>query len=80
VKRKELVQLAHVRELARDGTARAIRIAAGLSLGEIADHVGVGIGTVSRWETGERRPHGKRALRYAELLEALQEREKEAVS
>jgi transcriptional regulator with XRE-family HTH domain len=80
MKKQELVQLTRVRGLAADGTARTLRLEAGLSLGEVAQHVGVGIPTVSRWEQGERRPRGRYALRYGALLEALaQEHQKAGV-
>ncbi len=40
-------------------------------MGEIARDVGVAVATVSRWETGKRRPRGSAAVRYGELLESL---------
>lgn len=67
----ELVDLARVRRLVRAGDARYIRVAVGLSLGEVARGVGVAKATVSRWEAGQRIPRGPAALRYGELLEAL---------
>jgi DNA-binding transcriptional regulator YiaG len=70
----DLVKLSSVRAKAEAGTARSIRVAAGLSLREVADELGVGASTVFRWEKGERRPRGNAALRYADLLEALQRR------
>jgi transcriptional regulator with XRE-family HTH domain len=80
MRKDELVRLTRVRGLAADGTARKLRLEAGLSLGEVAEHVGVGIPTVSRWEQGERRPRGRFALRYGALLEALaREHEKAGV-
>lgn len=65
--------LALVRELAADGTARRIRIAARLSLYDIARDLGVKAGTVSRWETGKRTPRGEAALRWAQLLNEIME-------
>jgi DNA-binding transcriptional regulator YiaG len=70
-----LVRLADVREAARSGEARRLRLSAGLSLGEVAREIRVAVPTVLRWETGERRPRGKAALRYGRLLEQLAERE-----
>ena len=71
----ELVRLADVRDAARSGEARRLRVAAELSLAEVARAVGVAVPTVLRWERGERTPRGKPAIRYAKLLEALEKRE-----
>lgn len=68
---KELSTLAGVRAFARSGAARSIRIAAGLSLPEVAEACGVVACTVYRWERGQRAPRGKPALRYAALLDSL---------
>jgi DNA-binding transcriptional regulator YiaG len=67
----ELVELAKVRGLVRSGNAKYLRLARGLSIGEIASGVGVAKATVFRWEKGERVPRGAAALRYGELLESL---------
>jgi DNA-binding transcriptional regulator YiaG len=67
----ELVELSGVRALARTGAARSIRLAAGLSLSEVAKSVGVTPVTVYRWEVGDRSPRGGPALRYKELLDSL---------
>jgi transcriptional regulator with XRE-family HTH domain len=71
----DLVRLADVRAIAESGTARSLRLAAGLSLAEVAEHVGVSPVTVYRWEVGDRRPRGEAALRYGRLLEALADRQ-----
>jgi DNA-binding transcriptional regulator YiaG len=64
--------LVRIRDLCQSGEARRIRIAAGVSQTEIADDIGdVTPAAVHRWETGGRRPHGKPALRYLELLDIL---------
>jgi DNA-binding transcriptional regulator YiaG len=73
-----LLRLADVRELAESGEARRLRLRAGLSLGEVARELRVAVPTVLRWETGERRPRGRAALRYAQLLEQLAAREAES--
>jgi transcriptional regulator with XRE-family HTH domain len=67
----ELVRLTRVRALAASGTARAIRIAAGLSLPLVAEAVGCGVSTIWRWEHGQRVPRGEPALRYGALLDDL---------
>lgn len=67
----ELVEISEVRTVIRSGKARRIRLRAGLSLGEVAQAVGVGVSTVCRWEMGERAPRGPAALRYGEVLEGL---------
>lgn len=71
-----LVDLARVRSLTRSGVARSIRLAAGLSLREVAETVGVGLTTVWRWEAGDgpggRTPgNTEAARRYGRLLEEL---------
>ena len=66
-----MVELARVRSMTKAGTARTVRIAAGLSLGEVAAAVGVSDVSVYRWEQGQRSPRGAAALKYAEVLAAL---------
>lgn len=64
--------LAELRSLCRSKAARSIRIAAGLSLSEVASITGVSsASTILRWERGERVPRGTQALRYAALLQRL---------
>jgi len=67
----EVLELAAVRALARTGTARQIRQAAGLSLAEVASSLGVSSAAVCRWEHGQRIPRGERAQRYGALLRLL---------
>jgi DNA-binding transcriptional regulator YiaG len=71
---KDLVTLTRVRALARTGRARRIRLKAGASLAEVAIPIGVSKSTVLRWEVGERRPRGEPALKYADVLDALEAR------
>lgn len=59
------------RRLPSPALARAIREAAGVSQGRLADELGVDRVTVTRWEGGLRRPRGSTAARYAELLAQL---------
>ena len=72
----ELIQLADVRSACASGAARALRLSAGLSLGEVAREIDVAVPTVFRWERNERRPRGEAALRYGELLAALAARQR----
>lgn len=68
----ELLAIARARAMCADGTARAVRRAARLTLREVAAAVGAAsAATVYRWEKGERSPRGALALRYALLLEEL---------
>ena len=53
--------------------AREIRVAAGASQAQVAAELGAATNTVSRWETGSRRPSGEVRVAYARLLEDLRE-------
>jgi len=63
--------LTQARQLANDGTGRRIRIAAGVSLAEIARACGSTRGTISKWERGLLSPHGPPAVRYSAVIKAL---------
>lgn len=63
--------LIEVRRATRNGLARALRVAAGLSQEEVAGQCGVTRGAVSRWERGHRTPRGEGALLYARLIAGL---------
>jgi len=67
----DVQQVVWVRRVAREGAARHIREAAGLSASEVARQLGVSPAAVSRWERGERVPRGELAERWAEVLRAL---------
>jgi len=69
----EAVLLKRIRQLARTGAARMIRVSAGLSLAELGESMDppVPASTVLRWERGECAPHGARALAYARILKEL---------
>ena len=69
---RDVLDLSHVRRLARDGEARRIRVDAGLSLREVASAVGVSVAGLSRWELAQRSPHGRAAIRWGRLLAELQ--------
>jgi len=67
----DLVRLSKIRSLAKSGAARSIRVGAGLSLGELAESLGVCVTTIYRWENSQRTPRGERAVAYADLLDKL---------
>jgi transcriptional regulator with XRE-family HTH domain len=67
----DLERIAWVRRLARNGGARAIREAAGVSASELARAIDASPGAVSSWERGLRLPREEAALRYAHALEEL---------
>lgn len=66
-----VAELAIIRSRAASGEARQLRLRARLSLSEVADHCGAVTTTVSRWESGERRPRGEAGLKYARLIAQL---------
>jgi transcriptional regulator with XRE-family HTH domain len=68
---EQALALARVRALAQSGRAREVRLAAQLSLYDVAGAIGSTASSVLRWEQGVRRPYGEPALRYGSLLEAL---------
>ncbi|HEY6115915.1 MAG TPA: helix-turn-helix domain-containing protein [Candidatus Dormibacteraeota bacterium] len=68
---KDVLRLAAARTHAATGTGRSIRMAAGLSVAEVAAAVGVAEPTVWRWEGAKSRPRGAAAIRWAELLDEL---------
>lgn len=67
----QLKQVSVMRALAADGTARAQREAAGVSLREAARALGTAPSTLSRWERGECKPRPDQALRWDDLLSEL---------
>lgn len=64
---------AEVRALCANGEAKRIRESARLSRSELGRLVGTTGATVSRWEDGERRPHGARAVAYFQALRKLRQ-------
>jgi DNA-binding transcriptional regulator YiaG len=61
------------RDLPEPPVRRMIRKAAGVSLADAADVVGVTRQAVSLWERGARSPRGENLERYLSLLQALKE-------
>lgn len=68
---QHLVLLVKARRLSESGDGARARIAAGLSLREVADAVGVSPSALWRWEKGERSPRGDRATAWAQLIADL---------
>jgi len=62
---------AEARAAGPTGRGKRIREAARLSTIEVAAGIGVTHAAVSQWEAGKRRPRGKHAIRYAQLLRHL---------
>jgi transcriptional regulator with XRE-family HTH domain len=62
---------ASARALALSGAARAIRLAAHLSLSEMAGLVEVAPSTLSRYERQQRSPRTEHAVRYGRVLGEL---------
>ena len=69
---RDVAVLVVTRRMAADGEGRQLRLAARLSLAEVAAAVDVDTSTIWRWEQGRRRPRGEAALRYGHFLRALQ--------
>ena len=66
-------QVRAARRLPPPVVARAIRDAAGVTQQQLADELHINRVSLARYECGARRPRGDLRLRYAELLEQLQE-------
>lgn len=69
----ELLLIKEVRGRLKDGTARVLRMRAGLTQTEVASTCRVSEATVSRWERGKRMPRTREALRYGRVLRQLEE-------
>ncbi|MFF7200483.1 helix-turn-helix domain-containing protein [Streptomyces sp. NPDC008141] len=70
----QVLRLADVRAAVSSGEAQRLRVAAQLSIGEVANAIGVDQSTVWRWEQGARKPRGEGALAYGELIKALRQK------
>ena len=71
VNASEALRLVEARRLAASGEGKSIREAAGLSIHETADVLGLSVSALFRWENGERVPRGDRAVAWADFLEQL---------
>ncbi len=65
-------QVRAARRVPTPAVARAVRQAAGLSQAQIASALGVDRVTVTRWEAGLRKPRGRVARAYSNLIGRLQ--------
>ena len=70
----QALRLADVRSALTSGEAERLRVAAQLSIGEVAQACGVDQSTVWRWEHGLRKPRGQAALAYGALIDSLRKR------
>ncbi len=68
---EEILLLVDARRHAASGTGRAIRVAAELSMDQLAEAIGVTKPTIWRWEQRKHRPRGAAAIRWARLLADL---------
>lgn len=57
--------------MAASGEGRRVRLAAGLSLREVAESIGGSPSGLWRWENGDRNPRGPAAAAWARLLSDL---------
>ena len=69
--RIDLVKVSRARRLCMDGQGRRLRVAAQVSVRELAQAVGVNPATVCRWETGESAPRPDAAVRWVDALQQL---------
>jgi DNA-binding transcriptional regulator YiaG len=68
---RDLRTLINARAAALNGSGRAARQRAQLSLAEVAAAVGITEAALSRWERGARRPQGRPAIEWGRLLAEL---------
>ena len=68
---EDLISLARARHLASTGLGRRIRLAAGLSVTELAEAIGVPPATLWRWESGHSRPRADAARRWQAVVHEL---------
>jgi transcriptional regulator with XRE-family HTH domain len=66
-----LSEVVLARRLLASGSGRKVRVAAGVSMGELARRLGVDVGAVSRWEAGLRTPRAALAVAYLAAISEL---------
>jgi predicted transcriptional regulator len=66
-----MLMLARARRLSRSGEGRRLREAAGLSVHDVARAADTTAACVSRYERGDRVPHGDTAIRWARVCAAI---------
>jgi predicted transcriptional regulator len=71
VNARDAAYAAAARRRLGNGTARALRIASGLSQGDVGSVIGVCDAAVSHYEARRRAPRGRVGVRYGRLLERL---------
>lgn len=67
-----LADLVAIRRAARDGSARALRVEAGIGCRELAAAMGTSPSNLSRWENGKAAPPAEVALRWYDLLAEIE--------
>ena len=68
------LELARARGLAKSGLGKTIRLAARLSLRDVASACDASPSAVLRWEVGQRVPHGPSGIRWMRFIDQLSER------
>ena len=68
----QLRQIADVRRKLKSGEARALRLAAGVSLAECAQVANISTTSAWRYENASRTPRAAQALAYARVLALLE--------
>jgi len=69
----ESFTLVRARQMGKDGSGRATRERAGLSVREFARMVGVDVATLSRWERGEAKPRIGAAAAWVAACQGLEQ-------
>lgn len=71
---RNIAKLARLRrDLPSPDSRRAIRVAAGVSLEDVAREVGVTRSAVARWERGDRSPGREHIAEYSRVLHELKD-------
>jgi DNA-binding transcriptional regulator YiaG len=67
----DLAAVARARRLAKSGAGRAMRVAARVSIRDVAHAVGTSTSVVWRWKKGQRLPRAEFAVRWVRVLDGL---------